>query len=97
MRGQPFDAFDENPAVPATIVDGDAPPTRQVPPEAPKVVVRPLLVRHAAPVERGHGDHPVLLGVERTGQASDGAAFACGVGTLEQDDRAPAALGQRVG
>ena len=89
LAREALDALDQDSAVPAAIVDREAPEPRQVTPEAPQVVMRAFLV-----VRCGNRDHAILTGVERLHDAADHAAFAGGVPPLEQQDRTPLLFGE---
>ena len=56
-----FDPLNENASVPAAVEDRDLPGARQVPPEAPEVMLRPLLVGG-----RGDRDDLIRARVERS-------------------------------
>ena len=75
-----LDALDEHAPVPAAVEDGEVPAARQVPPEAPEVGLRALLLGG-----RRDGDDVVAARVERARHAPDRAALAGGVVALEDE------------
>ena len=89
VRAQPIgfaaeslDAFDEHAAVPGTIEDADPTDTRNMPPEAPHVRLRTLLLSR-----RGDRDDLVLARIHGRRDAADAAALAGGIGAFEGQDQ----------
>ena len=83
LAAEALDALDEHAPVPGAVEDRDAPAPRHVPPEAPQVRLRALLLGR-----RGERHDAVRAGVERARDPTDGAALARGVRPLEHDQRA---------
>src|SRR5690606_3416390 len=82
-RREALDAFHQHSAIPAAVVHGEAARARDMPPEAPEVVLGSLLWGGSA-----DRDHAVLAGVQRGDHASDGASFPRGIPPLEHEDTA---------
>ncbi|MCY1497116.1 hypothetical protein D9M68_310710 [compost metagenome] len=73
-----LDTLHQHAAVPGTVEYGELPAPRHVPPEAPEVGLRPLILGGC-----GDGHGAVLARVQRSGDAADRAALARRVVALE--------------
>src|SRR6478752_4413900 len=84
FTGKALDAFDQDSAVPAAIVDRDPSAAGELAEKAPQIVMRALFVGR-----RSDGDDAVLACIQSPNQPPNGTSFASSVRPFEQEDRAP--------
>src|SRR5690606_34834071 len=77
-RGEALDPFDQNPPIPAAVVQGDAAGTWQMAPESPEIMMGPFLIGRCRDL-----DHLTDARIDGTQKAPNGPAFACRIPSLE--------------